>query len=631
MTLDFYGGGYIDPDVTPVEVYRNGALLGYTSPRNAEFYTFICETCGRHIDFRESNYRAINNGEHTFCRECGEAYDRQHEVHFCLECGRPFTIEHGVIDPQTTAFICDDCVTDYDYITCRVCGHMGRRADLANGDNICQGCYDATHPVNFIKRYHYKPRAIFHGRDKENTSLHMGIELEIDDGTNVNACSYALHGLDEEQKLFYQKHDGSLSEDGIEIVTHPCSLHYFMHRFPWDAIISVAEQYEYKSHETNTCGLHVHVSRNAFGRNETERDLNIAKVLLVFDRFWDNIVKFSRRKNRALDHYAKKIPRVIYSDENEAEAVEKVKLCKGDQDRYTAVNLCNNNTVEFRVFRGTLNKNTIFATLQFLHNLVQYVRSRSLIEVQNAEWKDIIAQHNYAELNQYLIERDLCEPMKAKQIMCPKIYKVEFIPDVNVVENGCINHASYTLSATRFTRSTRVGIFQRVAILDKAHERIIGFGSISRANDTEIEVGTGLGSFFGPCDRIAIINSDLPMWQGIRPVVYGGLIYACRSMCLNHQKIFVLRHRSAETVYLNEQEGMNNLRMIEAGSTIIHDNKTLNVSYADSTIKAYDEDRMSHYLSPIDYASDSYRPADDSKTTKLSDWWASMTLISPTF
>ena len=46
--------------------------------------------------------------------------------------------------------------------------------------------------------------------------------------------------------------------------------------------------------------------------------------------------------------------------------------------RYTAVNLTNSDTVEIRMFRGTLKLNTLKATLQMVNHLVEggcfYVR-----------------------------------------------------------------------------------------------------------------------------------------------------------------------------------------------------------------------------------------------------------------
>ena len=44
-----------------------------------------------------------------------------------------------------------------------------------------------------------------------------------------------------------------------------------------------------------TCGLHVHVSRLAFGETEEQQDTAIARVLYFFEKHWEELLKFSRR------------------------------------------------------------------------------------------------------------------------------------------------------------------------------------------------------------------------------------------------------------------------------------------------------------------------------------------------
>ncbi len=76
----------------------------------------------------------------------------------------------------------------------------------------------------------------------------------------------------------YCKHDGSL-EDGFEIVTHPMSLEYHEKHMPWAAVLQEAVSMGYRSHQAGTCGLHIHVSRSAFGRIPSAQDIVIARIL----------------------------------------------------------------------------------------------------------------------------------------------------------------------------------------------------------------------------------------------------------------------------------------------------------------------------------------------------------------
>ena len=75
--------------------------------------------------------------------------------------------------------------------------------------------------------------------------------------------------------------------------------------------------------------------------------------------------------------------------------------------RYTAVNLTNADTVEIRLFRGTLKLNTLTATLQLVNHLCEVAVSMSDQELQDMSWFDFLDQITEPELIQYLKERRL--------------------------------------------------------------------------------------------------------------------------------------------------------------------------------------------------------------------------------
>lgn len=58
--------------------------------------------------------------------------------------------------------------------------------------------------------------------------------------------------------------------------------------------------------------------------------------------------------------------------------------------RYYAVNLENWNTIEFRMYRGTLNLSTIMATLQFTKALCFYAKNTELEECMKISWNDLV-------------------------------------------------------------------------------------------------------------------------------------------------------------------------------------------------------------------------------------------------
>ena len=47
----------------------------------------------------------------------------------------------------------------------------------------------------------------------------------------------------------------------------------------------------YLSHQTDTCGLHIHVHRSTFGETEAQQETCIARILYIVEKFWDELLK----------------------------------------------------------------------------------------------------------------------------------------------------------------------------------------------------------------------------------------------------------------------------------------------------------------------------------------------------
>ena len=117
------------------------------------------------------------------------------------------------------------------------------------------------------------------------------------------------------------------------------------------------------SHRTTTCGLHVHISRAAFGETEQEQELSIARLLYLWKSSGLNSCDFPRRTERQINRWAarygmKLSPKAVMESAKDSRA-----------GRYIAVNLTNEDTVEIRIFRGTLKYNTLIATLQLVNSI----------------------------------------------------------------------------------------------------------------------------------------------------------------------------------------------------------------------------------------------------------------------
>lgn len=110
----------------------------------------------------------------------------------------------------------------------------------------------------------------------------------------------------------------------------------------------------YFSHQADTCGLHVHIKRTAFGETVADQEEIIARILYFFEKHREELLKFSRRTPKQLRQWSNRY------DLKESQDI--LKRAKGDQEWYTCVNLTNYYTVELRMFRGTLKLNTLIAS-----------------------------------------------------------------------------------------------------------------------------------------------------------------------------------------------------------------------------------------------------------------------------
>lgn len=345
-------------------------------------------------------------GDQPVCRSCAET-----ETLVCSRCGERIWENDNYGDEDTV--LCSSCYEDH-YVRCARCGRVVPYAAVyyTNEDEdeetpYCEQCYSEYKDV--IHCYSYKPVPQFCGEGP----LYMGVELEADDGGKSAANARKLLAVFNRDCAYgYIKSDGSL-DDGLELVTHPCTLSEHRNKVPWEKVLQKFRALGYMSHQSRTCGLHVHVNRTAFGRTEQQQEEKIGHVLYLFERFWQEMLRFSRRTQSQVEQWA---ARYGYK-ETGREILEDAK--NSYKGRYTCINLTNRNTIEFRIFRGTLKYNTLIATLQFVEKLCSVAIVLSEEELQALSWSDLmlgIQDSRYPELVQYLKERRLYvnEPVAAE-------------------------------------------------------------------------------------------------------------------------------------------------------------------------------------------------------------------------
>lgn len=352
----------------------------------------FCDRCGR--ETIGDNYTVFD--DEILCDDC---LDETTTV--CSHCDERIWCEDNAGTEEMP--LCETCY-DNHYTTCEECGriiHQDYAHYLSNDDDYpyCDCCYNECRSVS-IHDYSYKPDPIFYGNGKR----FFGVELEIDDGgRDSNNADNILSAANSGGEKIYIKNDGSL-DDGMEIITHPMTLHYHKNEMPWREIMYQAVDMGYRSHKTSTCGLHVHVNRNAFGNTREEQDEAISRILYFVEHHWNELLKFSRRTEHQMNRWA---ARYGYKN-NPKDILDHAK--KEGNGRYTCVNITNWNTVEFRMFRGTLKYNTLIATLELVDQICEFAVIFTDEELRKMSWTEFVTlldESTCSELITYLKERRL--------------------------------------------------------------------------------------------------------------------------------------------------------------------------------------------------------------------------------
>lgn len=278
---------------------------------------------------------------------------------------------------------CRECYNSL-FINCSRCGESELRenaVETREGNYLCKECGK----YHYITAYHrYYPKVNFFGNNHKDTVPYLGFELEVDEGGESDTnCTKFMKDINKPDKLFaYCSHDGSLN-DGFEIITHPATMEY--HNSIKDVYAKAFANLKkngYMSHDTTTCGFHVHFNRSYYGADEQKC---IRKLLFMTEKFWNELVLFARRPEQRMERYAKKIEPMEIT-----EYMRRANKSGSHEWHYYSVNLSNNDTIEFRMFRGSLNVNTVLATLQLVNNMVIASKEKTPEEIGNMKFEDLL-------------------------------------------------------------------------------------------------------------------------------------------------------------------------------------------------------------------------------------------------
>ena len=233
---------------------------------------------------------------------------------------------------------------EVDIETCTNCGNESVTELMI--DKVCHHCLDATYKLhNYSTRVENMLK--FKATRVRPNTVYLGCELEYETN-NRNRAQLGVGKLMHGHALM--KTDGSI-RNGFEIVTCPATLDIHLDIFKkfYDNIppdLKIA----------NNVGMHVHISRKPLSQ------LTIGKLIEFLNRL-DNKEFIHHIAGRIDNQYAR-----MESDRT----ITFLRKHRSGGNRYNALNLNNEKTIEVRLFATPMNYKEFASRLQFVQALVDY-------------------------------------------------------------------------------------------------------------------------------------------------------------------------------------------------------------------------------------------------------------------
>lgn len=325
----------------------------------------VCEHCG--VIIGDSGDYVIDGHGRITCGDCLQ------DMYYCECCDNHFDSDDIVCIydryGDIVQFVCSDCAERY-YRQCSECGRWYTDSAFDGGSDICANC-----TPDIILPYHaHNPNGLqFHGSpDYSFINGYIAGELEIT-GLDNRAAADILEACGGYEFCHFE-HDCSV--DGAEIIFQPRTIE------SWEAVrpainsmYDILKEYDCSSERGN--GLHVHISRTAFGSTNKEQAEAIVKFMRLFSG--DNHMRccmIAECSSTDAHDWARDCGQ--YSKEAQKEIAE-----YHSGDRYIAVNVSNDDTVEVRLGRSTMNIDRFYSWLHFIAAMVRRAETITLKEADD--------------------------------------------------------------------------------------------------------------------------------------------------------------------------------------------------------------------------------------------------------
>ena len=376
-----------------------------------------CEDCGEIVLYDDAvQYKGVWYCKHccVTCHWCGHLVPDSEAIKYrgffycpdcctnCSWCGELVPNDYIYYTTDTEEPFCPDCWDDHTYV-CERCGdHYEDRDNIYYCEEddayYCEYCLNIVEsnrgPINSYHTMKDHEAPTFYGDEPRNNTLHMGFELEVDIKSGLPVSADRNEMASHIQTIFTDdffrfEDDVSLSNRGWENISQPATLKYLLeHRNEFHDMFFYLISHGMRSHDSERCGLHIHLDREFFGNEE---DAAIAKMLYIFEKFQSNMMRFSRRTWHQIIEWSK-FRTFGLGTRGKTWITDAIKESKSlrHSSRYYAVNLTNSDTIEIRLWRGTLSLDTFFATLKFTERLAELCKKIHAIPLSKMSWEDLL-------------------------------------------------------------------------------------------------------------------------------------------------------------------------------------------------------------------------------------------------
>ena len=337
-----------------------------------------CESCDTYY-YDDDAITPDNTTDMYLCPRCGGS-----EIYTCEGCGVIIHREtaSNVCENHCEQDLCESCFSNA-YTYCDSCGDAVNN-DYAyyydGGVYCCESCapYDDDDDDDdndeTIHRYEYTPSPSWYHTPEETTPrrLYFGIELEVEIDGN---CRDVAEHITENHPGIYCKYDCSINH-GFEIVTHPMTFDYHK-AYDWRGLLSYVSSHGGTSHDTTTCGIHVHTSRYLMSVSHA------VKYGMFIHGHERELSIIARRDPHEWGRF-KNVKGRLFDTRDGATA---------NGRRYEAINWQNPKTVELRIFRGTLKPETFMSCIELAHALYYFTELKPSPLVADVEksWGAFVA------------------------------------------------------------------------------------------------------------------------------------------------------------------------------------------------------------------------------------------------